>query len=186
MNKLKLTEISSPLWFSVNLWGWDFKLVFCPKFLHRADSLFSSKPVSRQKNRRQGLFRDLMSQEWDVENDMPLGEGQDNYELWCQFNQWQRNLIQTDMEAFCSYLFYFLYIKNIDLSTKMLGLLVGERDCKKLGSGWDSVNSLPTLSQPGPFQNFAYRAGTKISIFKPFLWSFPNYTLLDNNLIVIV
>ena len=42
-----------------------------------------------------------MSQEGDVENDMPMVEGQDNSELWCQFNQWQRNLIQTNMEAVC-------------------------------------------------------------------------------------
>ena len=33
------------------------------------------------------FFRALMSQEGDVEKDMPLGEGQDNSELWCQFNQ---------------------------------------------------------------------------------------------------
>ena len=37
----------------------------------------------------------------------------------------------------------------------MLGWLVGDRDGKKLGSGWDPVNTIPTLSQPGPFQTFA-------------------------------
>ena len=41
------------------------------------------------------------------------------------------------------------------MSTKTLGWLVGARDGKKLGSGWDPVNSIPTLSQPGPFQSFA-------------------------------
>ena len=41
------------------------------------------------------------------------------------------------------------------MSTKTLGWLVGARDGKKLGSGWDPVNSIPTLSQPGPFQTFA-------------------------------
>ena len=41
------------------------------------------------------------------------------------------------------------------MSTKMLGWLVGARDGKKLGSSWDPVNSIPTLSQPGPFQTFA-------------------------------
>ena len=42
------------------------------------------------------------------------------------------------------------------MSTKTLGWLVGARDGKKLGSGWDPVNSIPTLSQPGPFQSFAH------------------------------
>ena len=37
----------------------------------------------------------------------------------------------------------------------MLGWLVLARDGKKLGPSWDSVNSIPTLSQPGPFQTFA-------------------------------
>ena len=46
--------------------------------------------------------------------------------------------------------------QNIDMSTKTLGWLVGARDGKKLGSGWDPVNSIPTLSQPGPFQSFAH------------------------------
>ena len=41
------------------------------------------------------------------------------------------------------------------MSTKTLGWLVGDRDGKKLGSGWDPKNSIPTLSQPGPFQAFA-------------------------------
>ena len=41
------------------------------------------------------------------------------------------------------------------MSTKTLGWLVGARDGKKLGYGWDPVNSIPTLSQPGPFQTFA-------------------------------
>ena len=41
------------------------------------------------------------------------------------------------------------------MSTKTLGWLVGARDGKKLGSGWDLVNSIPNLSQPGPFQTFA-------------------------------
>ena len=41
------------------------------------------------------------------------------------------------------------------MSTKMLGWLVEARDGKKLGSSWDPVNSIPTLSQPGPFQTFA-------------------------------
>ena len=41
------------------------------------------------------------------------------------------------------------------MSTKTLGWLVGARDGKKLGSGWDPENSIPTLSQPGPFQTFA-------------------------------
>ena len=45
--------------------------------------------------------------------------------------------------------------ENIDMSTKMLGWLVGARDGKKLGSSWDPVNSIPTLSQTGPFQSFA-------------------------------
>ena len=47
--------------------------------------------------------------------------------------------------------------KNINMSTKTLGWLVRARDGKKLGSGWDPVNSIPTLSQPGPFQSFAHR-----------------------------
>ena len=41
------------------------------------------------------------------------------------------------------------------MSTKTLGWLVGARDGKKLGSSRDPVNSIPTLSQPGPFQTFA-------------------------------
>ena len=41
------------------------------------------------------------------------------------------------------------------MSTKTLGWLVGAGDGKKLGSCWDPVNSIPTLSQPGPFQTFA-------------------------------
>ena len=40
------------------------------------------------------------------------------------------------------------------MSTETVGWLVGARDGKKLGSGWDPVNSIPTLSQPGPFQTF--------------------------------
>ena len=40
------------------------------------------------------------------------------------------------------------------MSTQTLGWLVGARDCKKLGSGWDPVNSIPTLSQLGPSQTF--------------------------------
>ena len=44
------------------------------------------------------------------------------------------------------------------MSTKTLGWLVGARDGKKLGSSWDLVNSIPTLSQPGPFQTFAAMA----------------------------
>ena len=46
------------------------------------------------------------------------------------------------------------------MSTKTLGWLVGARDGKKLGSSWDPVNSIPTLSQPGPFQSFAQRDNT--------------------------
>ena len=42
------------------------------------------------------------------------------------------------------------------MSTKNIGLLVGARDGKKLGSSWDPVNSTPSLSKPGPFQTFAY------------------------------
>ena len=42
------------------------------------------------------------------------------------------------------------------MSTKTLGWLVWARDGKKLGSSWDPVNSIPTLSQPGPFQSFAF------------------------------
>ena len=45
--------------------------------------------------------------------------------------------------------------KNNDMSTKTLGWLAGARDGKKLGSSWDPVNYIPTLSQPGPFQTFA-------------------------------
>ena len=45
--------------------------------------------------------------------------------------------------------------QNIDMSTKTLGWLIGARDGKKLGSGWDLENSIPTLSQPGLFQTFA-------------------------------
>ena len=41
------------------------------------------------------------------------------------------------------------------MSTKTLGWLVGARDGKKLGSSRDPVNSIPTLSQPRPFQTFA-------------------------------
>ena len=41
------------------------------------------------------------------------------------------------------------------MSTKTLGWLVGARDGKKLESGWDPLKSIPTLSQPGPFQTFA-------------------------------
>ena len=41
------------------------------------------------------------------------------------------------------------------MSTKTLGWLVRARDGKKLGSSWDSVKFIPTLSQPGPFQSFA-------------------------------
>ena len=36
------------------------------------------------------------------------------------------------------------------MSTKTLGWLVGARDGKKLGSGWDPENSIPT----GPVPNF--------------------------------
>ena len=41
------------------------------------------------------------------------------------------------------------------MSTKTLGWLVGVRDDKKMGSGGDLVNFIPTLSQPGSFQSFA-------------------------------
>ena len=41
------------------------------------------------------------------------------------------------------------------MSTKTLEWLVGARDGKKLGSGWDPENSIPTLFQPGQFQTFA-------------------------------
>ena len=41
------------------------------------------------------------------------------------------------------------------MSTKTLGWLVRARDGKKFGSGWDPVNYIPTLSQPGLFQTFA-------------------------------
>ena len=47
------------------------------------------------------FLRALMSQEGDVENEMPLGEGQDNSELWCQLGQWRKNLIQTNTESVC-------------------------------------------------------------------------------------
>ena len=54
------------------------------------------------------------------------------------------------MEAVCLYIFFnFLEVKNIDMSTKTLGWLVRAKNGKKLGSGWDLVNSFPTLSQPG-------------------------------------
>ena len=46
------------------------------------------------------------------------------------------------------------------MSTKTLEWLVGARDGKKLGSIWDPVNSIPTLSQQGPFQTFASIAGS--------------------------
>ena len=36
------------------------------------------------------------------------------------------------------------------MTTKTLGWLVGARE-----SSWDPANSIPTLSQPGPFQSFA-------------------------------
>ena len=39
------------------------------------------------------------------------------------------------------------------MSTVTLGWLVGARDGEKLGSGWDPVNSIPTLSPPGSFQS---------------------------------
>ena len=51
------------------------------------------------------------------------------------------------------------------MSTKKLGWLVGARDGKKLGSGWDSVNSIPILSQPGPFQTFAH--DTQLFLYLP-------------------
>ena len=38
------------------------------------------------------------------------------------------------------------------MSNKTLGWLVGARVGKKFGSSWDSLNSIPALSQPGPFQ----------------------------------
>ena len=38
------------------------------------------------------------------------------------------------------------------MSTKTLGWLVGARDGKKLGSGWDPVNYIPT----GPVPNFCH------------------------------
>ena len=41
------------------------------------------------------------------------------------------------------------------MSTKTVGWLIGARDGQKLGSGWDPVYFIPTLSQPGPFQTFA-------------------------------
>ena len=62
---------------------------------------FLPNPWAGKKYRRQGFLKALMSQEGDVENDMPLRERQENSELWCQLNQWQRNLIQTNMEAVC-------------------------------------------------------------------------------------
>ena len=43
------------------------------------------------------------------------------------------------------------------MSTKMLGWLVQARDGKKLESGWDLANSIPTLSQLGQFQTFPNR-----------------------------
>ena len=53
------------------------------------------------------------------------------------------------MEAVFFTIFFFKFPldkKNIDMSTKTL-----EWDCKKLGSGWDLVNSFPTLSQPADY-----------------------------------
>ena len=41
------------------------------------------------------------------------------------------------------------------MSTKTLGMLVGARDGKKLGSSWDPVNFIQTLSKLGPFQTYA-------------------------------
>ena len=41
------------------------------------------------------------------------------------------------------------------MSTKTLRWLVRAREGKKLGSCWDPVNSIPTLSQPCLFQSFA-------------------------------
>ena len=42
------------------------------------------------------------------------------------------------------------------MSTKTLGWSVGAMDGKKWGSGWDPLNYIPTLSQPGSFQTFAF------------------------------
>ena len=50
------------------------------------------------------------------------------------------------------------------MSTKTLGWLGGARDCKKLGSGWDLVNSIPTLSKLGLFQTFAFLGLVLLSI----------------------
>ena len=36
-------------------------------------------------------------------------------------------------------------------------ICLGARDGKKLGFGWDPVNSIPTLFQPGPFQSFSHK-----------------------------
>ena len=59
------------------------------------------------------------------------------------------------------------------MSTKTLRWLVGARDGKKLGSGWDPVNSIPTLSQPGPFQTFAaWAALTGVKKLLSSLWTF--------------
>ena len=37
------------------------------------------------------------------------------------------------------------------MSTKTLGCFVGARDGKQLGFGWDTVNSIQTLSQPDTY-----------------------------------
>ena len=56
-------------------------LVFCSVVSVQNIHFFSSKPLSRQKYRRKGFFRALISQEGDVDNEMPLGEEQDNSEI---------------------------------------------------------------------------------------------------------
>ena len=44
------------------------------------------------------------------------------------------------------------------MSTKTLGWLVRAKDGKKLGFGWDPVNSIPTLSQSDLFQTFLLKS----------------------------
>ena len=66
------------------------------------------------------------------------------------------------------------------MSTETLGWLVGARDGKKLGSSWDQVNYIPTLSQPGLFQTFpVYALGPLKFIYNIFHKNWQNFPIVS-------
>ena len=103
-----------------------------------------------QKFRRQGFFWALMSQEGDVENEMSLGEGQESSELWCSFNQWQRNFYPNKCGGSLFITFFKISFRstNIDMWNKVIVWLGGARD----GKSWDPVGILWIISQLYPNQ----------------------------------